>query len=200
VIAHLRGRVLRKNPQEVIVDVAGVGYKVAIPVSTFYRLGEEGAEVSLRVHTHVREDALALYGFLTAHEQDLFERLIQVAGVGPKLAVNILSGIEAAELAAALRTSDVARLTRVPGVGKKTAERLVVELKDKMPPVLTPSEEAETLPPATPKEDLLSALAHLGYSRGEAERGVDRALRDDGDGRFEDLLRRALQIVSSGGR
>ena len=199
-IAHLRGRVLRKNPQEVIVDVAGVGYKVAIPVSTFYRLGEEGAEVSLRVHTHVREDALALYGFLTAHEQDLFERLIQVAGVGPKLAVNILSGIEAAELAAALRTSDVARLTRVPGVGKKTAERLVVELKDKMPPVLTPSEEAETLPPSTPKEDLLSALAHLGYSRGEAERGVDRALRDDGDGRFEDLLRRALQIVSSGGR
>jgi holliday junction DNA helicase RuvA len=200
VIAHLRGRVLRKNPQEVIVDVAGVGYKVAIPVSTFYRLGEEGAEVSLRVHTHVREDALALYGFLTAHEQDLFERLIQVAGVGPKLAVNILSGIEAAELAAALRGSDVARLTRVPGVGKKTAERLVVELKDKMPPVLTPSEAAETLPPSTPKEDLLSALAHLGYSRGEAERGVDRALRDDGDGRFEDLLRRALQIVSSGGR
>jgi Holliday junction DNA helicase RuvA len=200
VIAHLRGRVLRKNPQEVIVDVAGVGYKVAIPVSTFYRLGEEGAEVSLRVHTHVREDALALYGFLTAHEQDLFESLIQVAGVGPRLAVNILSGIEAAELAAALRTSDVARLTRVPGVGKKTAERLVVELKDKMPPALTPSEEAETLPPATPKEDLLSALAHLGYSRGEAERGVDRALRDDGDGRFEDLLRRALQIVSSGGR
>ena len=199
-IAHLRGRVLRKNPQEVIVDVAGVGYKVAIPVSTFYRLGEEGAEVSLRVHTHVREDALALYGFLTAHEQDLFERLIQVAGVGPKLAVNILSGIEAAELAAALRGSDVARLTRVPGVGKKTAERLVVELKDKMPPVLTPSEAAETLPPSTPKEDLLSALAHLGYSRGEAERGVDRALRDDGDGRFEDLLRRALQIVSSGGR
>jgi Holliday junction DNA helicase RuvA len=200
VIAHLRGRVLRKSPQEVIVDVAGVGYKVAIPVSTFYRLGEEGAEVSLRVHTHVREDALALYGFLTPHEQDLFERLIQVAGVGPKLAVNILSGIEAAELAAALRTSDVARLTRVPGVGKKTAERLVVELKDKMPPVLTPSEEAETLPPSTPKEDLLSALAHLGYSRGEAERGVDRALREDGDGRFEDLLRRALQIVSSGGR
>jgi holliday junction DNA helicase RuvA len=200
VIAHLRGRVLRKSPQEVVVDVDGIGYKVAIPVSTFYRLGEEGTEVSLRVHTHVREDALALFGFLTAHEQDLFERLIQVAGVGPKLAVNILSGIEAAELAAALRTSDVARLTRIPGVGKKTAERLVVDLKDKMPPVLTPAQEAETLPPATPKEDLLSALAHLGYSRGEAERGVDRALREDGDGRFEDLLRRALRVVSGGGR
>jgi len=200
VIAHLRGRVLRKSPQEVIVDVAGVGYRVAIPVSTFYRLGEEGTEVSLRVHTHVREDALALFGFLTAHEQDLFERLIQVAGVGPKLAVNILSGIEAAELAAALRRSDIARLTRVPGVGKKTAERLVVELKDKMPPVAPPEADEEARPEATPKEDLLSALAHLGYSRAEAERGVDRALRDDGSGRFEDLLRRALQIVSGGAR
>jgi len=199
VIAHLRGRLLRKSPQEVVVDTAGVGYRVAIPVSTFYRLGEEGSEVSLRVHTHVREDTLALFGFLTAHEQDLFERLIQVAGVGPRLAVNILSGIEAAELASALRTSDVTRLTRIPGVGKKTAERLVVELKDKMPPPV-PAEAEETRVDATPKEDLLSALAHLGYSRAEAERGVDRALRDDGGGRFEDLLRRALQIVSAGGR
>jgi Holliday junction DNA helicase RuvA len=199
VIAHLRGRLMRKSPQEAIVDVTGVGYRVAIPVSTFYRLGEEGSDVSLRVHTHVREDALALYGFFTAHEQDLFERLIQVAGVGPKLAVNILSGIEAAELASALRGSDIARLTRIPGVGKKTAERLVVELKDKMPPAAAPEAE-EARPEATPKEDLLSALAHLGYSRAEAERGVDRALREDGGGRFEDLLRRALQIVSAGGR
>jgi Holliday junction DNA helicase RuvA len=199
-IAHLRGRVLRKSPQEVVVDVGGVGYRVAIPVSTFYRLGEEGTDVSLRVHTQVREDALALFGFFTAHEQDLFERLIQVAGVGPKLAVNILSGIEAAELAAALRESDIARLTRVPGVGKKTAERLVVELKDKMPPAVAAAEEQEAAGPATPKEDLLSALAHLGYSRGEAERGVDRALRDDPEARFEDLLRRSLQNVSGGGR
>lgn len=198
-IAHLRGRLLRKNPQEVVVEAGGVGYRVAIPVSTFYRLGEEGAEVSLRVHTHVREDALALFGFLTAHEQDVFERLIEVAGVGPKLAVNILSGIEAAELATALRGSDIARLTRIPGVGKKTAERLVVELKDKMPPAVAPEAE-ETAAGATPKEDLLSALAHLGYSRAEAERGVDRALREDGAGRFEDLLRRALHIVSGGGR
>jgi Holliday junction DNA helicase RuvA len=200
VIAHLTGRVLRKSPQEVIVDVGGVGYRVAIPVSTFYRLGEEGSEVSLRVHTHVREDAFALFGFLTGHEQDLFERLIQVAGVGPKLAVNILSGIEAADLAAALRGSDIARLTRVPGVGKKTAERLILELKDKMPPAPEAAAETATEQPATPKEDLLSALAHLGYSRVEAERGVDRALRDDGTGRFEDLLRRALQIVSGGAR
>jgi Holliday junction DNA helicase RuvA len=200
VIAHLTGRVLRKSPQEVIVDVGGVGYRVAIPVSTFYRLGEEGAEVSLRVHTHVREDAFALFGFLTGHEQDLFERLIQVAGVGPKLAVNILSGIEAADLSAALRGSDIARLTRVPGVGKKTAERLILELKDKMPPVPEAAAETAAEPASTPKEDLLSALAHLGYSRVEAERGVDRALRDDGSGRFEDLLRRALQIVSGGAR
>src|SRR5205085_4180631 len=139
------------------------------------------SDVSLRVHTHVREDALALYGFFTAHEQDLFERLIQVAGVGPKLAVNILSGIEAAELAAALRGSDVARLTRIPGVGKKTAERLVVELKDKMPPAAAPETEAAA-PAATPKEDLLSALAQLGYSRASAEGGVGRTLGEDGGG------------------
>jgi holliday junction DNA helicase RuvA len=195
VIAHLRGRILRKGPQEVVLDVGGVGYRVAIPVSTFYRLGEPGAEVELRTYTHVREDTLALYGFLTAAEQDLFERLISVGGVGPKLAVNVLSGIEVPELVRALRTSDVSRLTRVPGVGRKTAERLIVELKDKMPAAV--ADEAPMAPAAGgPKEDLLSALVNLGYSRGEVERGVDRALREDGPGRFEDLLRRALQIVA----
>jgi Holliday junction DNA helicase RuvA len=195
VIAHLRGRILRKGPQEAVLDVGGVGYRVAIPVSTFYRLGEPGAEVELRTYTHVREDTLALYGFLTASEQDMFERLISVGGVGPKLALNILSGIEVPDLVAALRTSDVTRLTRVPGVGKKTAERLIVELKDKMPAVV--ADQVPAAPAAgTPKEDLLSALVNLGYSRGEVERGVDRALREDGSGRFEDLLRRALQIVA----
>jgi len=195
VIAQLRGQILRKGPQEVVVDVAGVGYRVAIPVSTFYRLGEPGSDVELRTYTHVREDTLALYGFLTGAEQDLFERLISVGGVGPRLALNILSGIEVPDLVAALRTSDVSRLTRVPGVGKKTAERLIVELKDKMPPAV--AEETPMAPAADrPKEDLLSALVNLGYSRGEVERGVDRALREDGSGRFEDLLRRALQIVA----
>jgi holliday junction DNA helicase RuvA len=196
VIAHLRGRLLRKEPQEVIVDVSGVGYRVTIPVSTFYRLGDEGSDVSLLTHTHVREDVLALFGFLTAGEQDLFEKLISVAGVGPKLAINVLSGIEAPDLVAALKASDVVRLTRIPGVGKKTAERLVLELKDKMP-ALVPTTEAP-IPGAgvTPKEDLLSALVHLGYSRPEAERGVDRALKEDGGGRFEDLLRRTLRILS----
>jgi Holliday junction DNA helicase RuvA len=198
VIGHLRGRVLRKSPQEVIVDVGGVGYRVSIPVSTFYRVGDEGDELSLRIHTHVREDALALFGFLTAAEQEVFERLIAVAGVGPRLAVSILSGIEVADFVSALRANDLARLTRIPGVGKKTAERLVLELKDKLPATLAGEPEAEApAPAASPKDDLLSALANLGYSRPEAERAVDRALReDDGRGRFEDLLRRALQKVA----
>lgn len=194
-IAQLRGRLLRKEPQEAVVDVSGVGYRVTIPLSTFYRIGEPGAEVTLLTHTHVREDALALFGFLTPVEQALFERLLAVSGVGPKLAVGVLSGIEAPDLVAALRSSDLARLTRIPGVGKKTAERLVLELKDKMQDL--PSAEA-TAPkaPRAAAEDLVSALVHLGYSRPEAERGVERALREHGEGRFEDLLRKALQLVS----
>lgn len=194
-IAQLRGRLLRKEPQEAVVDVGGVGYRVTIPLSTFYRIGEPGTEVTLLTHTHVREDTLALFGFLTPVEQALFERLIAVSGVGPKLAVGVLSGIEAPDLVAALRSSDLARLTRIPGVGKKTAERLVLELKDKMQDL--PSAEA-TAPeaPRAAADDLVSALVHLGYSRPEAERGVERALREHGEGRFEDLLRKALQLVS----
>jgi holliday junction DNA helicase RuvA len=195
-IARLRGQIVRKAVQEAIVDVAGVGYRVQIPLSTFYRLGPEGDPVTLLIHTHVREDALSLFGFLTSDEQALFERLISVSGVGPRLGLNILSGIDTAELRTALRNSDVARLTRVPGVGKKTAERLVLELKDKLPV----SDEVTTseLPaaPGSMKDDLLSALANLGYSRPEAERGVDHALRDTAGEPFEDLLRRTLQILS----
>jgi Holliday junction DNA helicase RuvA len=194
VIAELRGRVLRKEPQEVVVDVAGVGYRVAIPLSTFYRLGEPGSEVRLLTHTHVREDTLALFGFLSESEQDLFERLIDVAGVGPRLALAILSGIEPPDLGAALRDGDVARLTRIPGVGRKTAERLVLELKDKVQGLAAaPSTPASG---GSPKDDLVSALLHLGYSRPEAERGVDRVLRDHKDERFEDLLRRTLRTLS----
>jgi Holliday junction DNA helicase RuvA len=195
VIGHLRGSLQRKSPQEVVVDVGGVGYRVSIPLSTFYKLGDTGHEVSLRVHTHVREDALALYGFLSAEEQLLFERLIAVAGVGPRLAVNILSGIESSELVDALRGGDVARLTRIPGVGKKTAERLVLELREKMPQVARGEQGPRPAGDGASKEDLLSALANLGYSRGEAEKGVERALRD-GPGRLEDLLRRALRVLS----
>lgn len=193
-IAHLRGRILRKGPQEAVIDVQGVGYRVAIPLSTFYRLGDPGSEAELLVYTHVREDALALYGFLTAQEQSLFERLLDVSGVGPKVALGILSGIEAPDLVDALRGGDVVRLTRIPGVGRKTAERLVLELRDKMPP---PGAPAPTETKTTPtRDDLLSALAHLGYSRPEAERGADRALKEGGDARFEDLLRRSLQVLS----
>jgi len=196
-IAHLRGRILRKGTQDAVIDVQGVGYRVAIPLSTFYRLGDVGSETSLLVHTHVREDVLALYGFLTEGEQNLFERLLSVSGVGPKVALGILSGIEAPDLVEALRTSDVARLTRIPGVGKKTAERLVLELKDKMPPPGPAASPADrSAAPSTSRDDLLSALVHLGYSRPEAERGVDKALKEGRDGRFEDLLRRSLQVLS----
>lgn len=196
-IAHLRGRVLRKSPQEVVVDVGGVGYRVAIPVSTFYRVGDEGDELSLRIHTQVREDTLALFGFLTAGEQEVFERLISVAGVGPKLAVSILSGIEVGDFVSALRGNDLARLTRIPGVGKKTAERLVLELKDKLPAIVAgEAAVAEPSAAASSRDDLLSALGNLGYSRPEVERAVDRALTADPAGRFEDLLRRALQLVA----
>jgi holliday junction DNA helicase RuvA len=194
VIAHLRGRILRKGTQEAVIDVQGVGYRVAIPLSTFYRLGDPGSEAQLLVYTHVREDALALYGFLTAQEQSLFERLLDVSGVGPKVALGILSGIEAPDLVDALRGGDVLRLTRIPGVGKKTAERLVLELRDKMPPPGAPA-ATETKPTPT-RDDLLSALVHLGYSRPEAERGAARALKEGGDERFEDLLRRSLQVLS----
>jgi Holliday junction DNA helicase RuvA len=196
VIAQVRGRLVRKEPHEAVVDVGGVGYRVAIPLSTFYRIGEAGDEVALLTHTHVREDTLALFGFLTSGEQALFERLIAVSGVGPKLALSILSGIEAPDLVSALRTSDVARLTRIPGVGKKTAERLVLELKDKVRNLAAAETPAPAGPAAATKEDLVSALVHLGYSRPEAERGVDRALKEDGEGRFEDLLRRTLRALS----
>jgi Holliday junction DNA helicase RuvA len=196
-IAQLQGRILRKDPQEVIVDVSGVGYRVLIPVSTFYRLPDEGAQTVLRIHTHVREDALALFGFLSSAEHDLFLRLIEVAGVGPKLAVNVLSGMEAPDLMEALRAGDVARLTRIPGVGRKTAERLVLELKDKMPARTAPADAAAAETGGGSRDDLLSALVHLGYSRVEAERGVDRAMKEDGAGRFEDLLRRSLRALAS---
>jgi len=193
-IAQVRGRLLRKEPQEAIVDVGGVGYRVTIPLSTFYRIGEPGSEVTLLTHTHVREDALALFGFLTLVEQALFERLIAVSGVGPKLAVGVLSGIEAPDLVTALRASDIARLTRIPGVGKKTAERLVLELKDKLQDL--PSSAAATTAPGGAADDIVSALVHLGYSRPEAERAAERAMREHSEGRFEDLLRFALQVVS----
>ena len=194
-IGRLTGRLASKSTDHVVLDVAGVGYLVHIPLSTFYELPEAESPASLWIHTHVREDTLALYGFLTERERSLFLLLLGVAGIGPKVALTVLSGIPPSELVEALCKQDIRRLVAVPGVGKKTAERLIVELKDKMP-AATPDEVPQAPASGRPKEDLLSALVNLGYSRGEVERGVDRALHEDGSGRFEDLLRRALQIVA----
>jgi Holliday junction DNA helicase RuvA len=194
-IAFLRGRVLDKSPNRIIIDVSGVGYHVHVPLSTYYDIGDAGSDVSLRVHTHVREDALQLYGFLTALEQLLFERLIGISGIGPKLAVSVLSGIGSRELVTAVQHADVARLTRIPGVGKKTAERIVLELKDRLNDVPVQAGAAGA-PPSTGdrlRSDLVSALENLGYHRPLAERAVDATLQSDGDATFEVALKGALR-------
>jgi Holliday junction DNA helicase RuvA len=198
VIAHLRGRILEKYPNRVIVDVNGVGYDVAVPLSTFYVLGDPGSEVSLRVHTHVREDALALYGFATILEQDLFVRLIEVSGIGPKVALAVLSGIEPFELMRAIERGDVARLTAIPGVGKKTSERIVLELKDRLPRVQVAAVTAGAIEPepAGIREDVLSALVNLGYHRPLAEKAVASALKAMPDGGFERTLKQALRELA----
>lgn len=178
-IAFLRGRVLEKQPNRIVVDVQGVGYEVHVPLSTYYDVGDPGAEVALRVHTHVREDALQLYGFLTALEQQLFERLIAITGIGPRLAVAVLSGIEAVDLVSAVQRGDIARLTAVPGIGRKTAERMVLELKDRLAQLTVPAggeAGAAGAPADRLREDLISALQNLGYHRPLAEKAVDRAL------------------------
>lgn len=196
-IAHLRGTLLEKHPNRLVVDVAGVGYDVSVPLSTFYGLGDSGSEIALRIHTHVREDALALYGFATTLEQDLFERLIGVSGIGPKLALAVLSGIEPAELVRAIERGDVARLTAIPGVGKKTSERIVLELKDRLPRVQAqkgadrPAGDAPLM-----RDDLLSALVNLGYHRPIAEKAVDAAVTRAPDGSFEHTLKQALRELA----
>lgn len=193
-IGFLRGVLLHKTPQELLIDVGGVGYKVLAPISTFCRLGEQGAMAQLLIHTHVREDQLVLYGFLTPTELELFEKLISVSGVGPKVALGVLSGIEADDLVHAIRTNDVARLTRVPGVGKKTAERLILELKDKIGTLLT-SATGPTAP-SPQRSDLLSALRNLGYSPAEAERAATEVLRLQPEASLGELLRDALRVIS----
>src|SRR5690348_14749968 len=190
-IAHLRGRLISKHPNQVIVDVGGVGYDVTISVPTFSELPASGAEVSLHIHTHVREDALALYGFLRTAEKQLFEKLLTVSGIGPKLAITILSGMAADEMIAALRGNDVAKLTRIPGIGKKTAERMVLELRDKLPK----ESETQTAPSVSAvEEDVLSALINLGYQRSMAERALAVA-RNGKSGSFDVLFREALAAL-----
>jgi holliday junction DNA helicase RuvA len=197
-IAHLRGQLLEKHPNRVIIDVQGVGYDVHVPLSTFYEMAEPGGEIALRVHTHVREDALTLFGFATVLELQIFERLISVSGIGPKLALAVLSGIETNELVAAIRQANVARLTAIPGIGKKTAERIGLELKDKMAAFLPAEREpsAEVLASETLRTDVLSALMNLGYHRPLAERAADAALRRVPTGPFENTLKYALRELS----
>jgi holliday junction DNA helicase RuvA len=195
-IAFLRGRVFDKQPNRVIVDVQGVGYDVVVPLSTFYEIGDDGAEVSLRVHTHVREDALQLYGFLTELERQLFERLIGISGIGPKLAIAVLSGMEARELLGAVQRGDVARLTGIPGVGKKTSERIVLELKDRLTHLgaaLVEQQVVEAPAGDRLRGDLVSALLNLGYHRPHAEKAVDTALGSTSDLTFELALKAALR-------
>ena len=193
-IAFLRGRVLDKQPNRITVDVQGVGYEVHVPLSTYYDVGEEGAEIALRVHTHVREESLQLFGFLTTLEQQLFERLIGISGLGPTLAIAVLSGIDSAELVGAVQRGDVARLTSVPGIGRKTAERIVLELKDRLATLVIPAGAVAAASPADRlRSDLLSALQNLGYHRPLAEKAIDAALKGVGDGTFETALRGALR-------
>jgi len=194
-IALLRGSLADKNANRLIVDVNGVGYEVLVPLSTFYVIGVPGTIVTLRIHTHVREDVIALYGFATKLEQDLFERLIGINGVGPKLALAVLSGIEPSELIRAVRVQDVARLTSIPGVGKKTAERISLELKDRLPASLqiTETPAAAASPADRLRDDLLSALVNLGYQRPLAEKAVAKVIDGKPEAAFEQALKDVLR-------
>ena len=194
-IAHLRGKLLAKHPNQAIVETAGVGYDVTISVPTFSDLPAVGGEIALHIHTHVREDAIALYGFLRSAEKLLFEKLITVSGIGPKLAITILSGMPADEMVGAIRGNDVARLTRIPGIGKKTAERMVLELRDKLPEA-TAAKIAATPPISATEEDVLSALVNLGYQRAAAERALEASMKNGKGGSFDALFRATLGALS----
>ena len=194
-IAHLRGKLIARRPNQAIVETGGVGYDVTISVPTFSGLPPTGSEVALHIHTHVREDQIALYGFLRAEEKQLFEKLITVSGIGPRLAITILSGMAAGEMTGAIRANDVARLTRIPGIGRKTAERMVLELRDKLPPV--GSEQPTVVPALNPvQEDVLSALMNLGYQRAAAEKALSAVNSGPNGGSFDSLFRAALAIMA----
>ena len=204
-IAHLSGTLLSKQATSVIVDVSGVGYEVTIPLSTFYDLEDAGSNVQLRIYTHVREDTLQLYGFKTARERELFLKLITVSGIGPKLGITLLSGMSADEIIASIRTNNLARLTLIPGVGRKTAERLIVELREKVAELSSaqleeelgakPEVSAESTED-TVRADALSALLNLGYQRSSAEKAIDAALGEGGDITVESVLRRSLKKLA----
>ena len=205
-IAHLSGTLLSKQATSAIVDVGGVGYELAIPLSTFYELGDAGSPVQLRIYTHVSQDAIRLYGFLTARERELFLQLISVNGVGPGLAIKLLSGMNADEMIASIRTNNLVRLVAIPGVGRKTAERLVVDLRDKIAALSSPALEEEFAAkaaaagsPASPdamRDDAISALANLGYQRAAAEKAVKSAIDEGGELSVEVILRRSLRSLA----
>lgn len=192
-IARLFGRIADKHPNRLIVDVAGVGYDVQVPLSTYYVTSDVGGEMALRIHTHVREDQLSLYGFATDLELTMFEKLIAVSGIGPKVALSVLSGIEPRDLVGAIQRNDLARLTAIPGVGKKTAERICVELRDRLPKAV---EATRVSAEDSLREDLVSALANLGYHRQAIEKALDKLLAGKSGARFEDVLRAALKDLS----
>lgn len=191
-IAHLRGKLIARHPNQVIVETAGVGYDVTISVPTFSELPPVGGDVALHIHTHVREDQIALYGFLHPKEKHLFEKLLTVSGIGPKLAITILSGMAAEEMTGAIRGNDVARLTKIPGIGRKTAERMVLELRDKLPPV--GAEQVQVIPSLNSvQEDVLSALVNLGYQRSIAEKALSSVEKN---GSFDAMFRTALAMIA----
>jgi len=194
-IAYLRGKLLSKHPNQAVLETGGVGYEVNISVPTYSELPVLGSEIALHVYTHVREDVIALYGFLRSAEKRLFEKLITVSGIGPKLAITILSGMAADEMIHAIRGNDVARLTRIPGIGKKTAERMVLELRDKLPEVAGAS-TAATPPLSGVEEDVLSALVNLGYQRAAAEKALTAGTKNGGASSFDALFRHTLAALS----
>jgi Holliday junction DNA helicase RuvA len=200
-IAFLSGKLLEKHANTVIVDVGGVGYEVLIPLSTFYELGEAGSDVELRIYTHVREDAIQLFGFKTTHERDLYLKLISVQGIGAKSGITMLSGMNADEIIAAIRSNDLARLIAIPGVGRKTAERLVIELRDKVGELAVAAgaggrDGSVQLPADAVFDDALSALVNLGYQKAAAERALNKVVQEGTEMSVQKLLRRSLQVLA----
>jgi Holliday junction DNA helicase RuvA len=200
-IAFLSGKLLDKQANAVIVDVGGVGYEVSIPLSTFYELGDTGSDVQLRIYTHVREDAIQLFGFKTERERELYLKLISVQGIGARSGITLLSGLSADEIIGAIRSNNLVKLTSIPGVGKKTAERLVIELRDKIDDVSAPSTDGKAIAVGATEEDsvyddALSALIHLGYQKNSAEKALKQAMQDGTEPSVQKLLRRGLQILA----
>ena len=192
-IANLKGTIIQKTPSQVVVDIGGVGYCAAIPLSTYFKLGEIGDPVELFIYTHLTDNALSLYGFMTKDERELFLKLIAISGIGPKLAMNVLSGIEAPDFVDAVKKSDVARIALVPGIGKKTALRITMELQDK----IEKKEKLLAVRGSKEKEDLVSSLLNLGFRRKEVERIVDETIRALGtEAEFEKLLRECLKRMA----